>query len=134
MPERRFEMYRPIHKVVRHVLFSTAHDVGIADFRDEGAAREALEKLERTINMLRLHAGHEEDFVHPPLESRVPGITASFAGNHEEDEEVYARLGQMAGQVPGSGGDERVALGNQIYTLFNVFVGDYLGHLNREET
>ena len=67
------EMYRPIHKAIRHLLYSTAHQVGAADFRDEGAARETLDKLDRTISMLKEHAGHENRFVHPPLESRVPG-------------------------------------------------------------
>ena len=133
MPEQRFELYRPIHKAVRHLSFSAAHAVGVADFKDEEAPRQALEKLERTIAMLREHAGHENDFVHPALESRVPGITAPFDGNHEDDEQVYAQLEQLARQMRASGGDRQVALGNQVYGIFNKFVGDYLGHLDHEE-
>ena len=133
MAEQRFEMYRPIHKVVRHAMFSTSHAIGAADFRDEESTQEAFGKLDKVITLLQVHAEHESNFVHPALESKVPGITAPFAGNHEEDERVYAQLGDLTRRAHSSVGDERVALGKQVYSLFNKFVGDYLGHLDREE-
>ena len=134
MPEQRMEMYRPIHKAIRHLLYSTAHQVGAADFRDEGAARETLDKLDRTISMLKEHAGHENRFVHPPLESRVPGITKPFDKDHDDEERIYAQLEQLAAQILSSGGDQPTALGNQVYALFNSFIGSYLAHLDKEET
>ena len=134
MTEQRFPVYRPIHKAMRHILFSTTRTLGLTDFRDERMGGAALEGLERTITMLREHAEHENAFVHPPLESRAPGITASFGGNHDEDEAVYAELEQLAGRIRTSQGDQRVALGNQVHDRFNTFVGEYLGHLHREET
>ena len=134
MPEQRMEMYRPIHKAIRHLLYSTAHQVGAADFRNEGAARETLDKLDRTISMLKEHAGHENRFVHPPLESRVPGITKPFDKDHDDEERIYAQLEQLAAQILSSGGDQPTALGNQVYALFNSFIGSYLAHLDKEET
>ena len=134
MPEQRMEMYRPIHKAIRHLLYSTAHQVGAADFRDEGAARETLDKLDRTISMLKEHAGHENRFVHPPLESRVPGITKPFDKDHDDEERIYAQLEQLAAQILSSGRDQPTALGNQVYALFNSFIGSYLAHLDKEET
>ena len=133
MSEQRMEMYRPIHKAIRHLLYSTAHQIGMADFGDEGAARETLDKLDNTITMLKEHADHEERFVHPPLESRVPGITKPFDQDHGDDERVYSQLEQLAAQIRSSGGDPPTAVGNRVYSIFNSFIARYLAHLDREQ-
>ena len=99
MAEQRMEIYRPVHKAVRHRLYSTAHQLGMADFGDEQVARETLSSLDNAISMLKEHAEHEERFIHPQLESRVPGVTASFGQNHQEDEQVYAQLEKLAAQT-----------------------------------
>ena len=52
MVQQRHEMYRSIHKALRHRMFSTAHTLGIADFREEGEARDAISSLERVINYI----------------------------------------------------------------------------------
>ena len=134
MSEQRMEMYRPIHKAIRQILYSTAQQLGMADFADEGVARETLAKLDRTIVMMKEHASHEERFVHPPLESRVPGITKPFDGDHEDDDRVYDELQQLGARILSSKGDNPTALGNQVYGTFNRFIGRYVSHLDREET
>ena len=84
--------------------------------------------------MLQEHAGHEETFVHPPLESRVPGITKSFEQNHEDDNRLFDRMRELGSQIEAAGdNDQKVARGNQLYGIFNTYIGDYLGHLDREE-
>ena len=133
MTQGRFEIYRPIHKAVRYLLFSTATTLGEMDLNDDEVTREALEKLERTITLLREHALHEADFVHTALEGRSPGITAPFAGDHQKDEQAYAQLRRLSGQIRSADVDQSVALGNEVYGLFNRFIGEYLMHLDREE-
>ena len=115
-------------------MYSTALALGSADFRDQKSMRESLDQLRETITKLQEHAGHEETFVHPPLESRVPGITKSFEENHGDDERLFARMQEIGSQIEAVGdNDLRVALGNQLYGIFNTYIGDYLGHLDREE-
>ena len=134
MPEPRQDMYRPIHKAIRHMLSSTSHAIGMADFDDKQVAQEILKQLDVTITVLQAHAGHEEKFVHSPLESRVPGITASIEEDHNHDDQVYAKLETLANQVRSAGGGEAVDLGYEVYRTFNNFVGEYLAHLDREES
>ena len=134
MAEHRYEMYRPIHKAMRHLLFSTSQAIGMADFEDKQMAQETLKQLEDTIGVLHMHAGHEEKFVHPPLESRVPGITASFQEDHDHDDQVYAKLEQLSAQIRSAGEGEAADLGYEMYRTFNKFIGDYLAHLEREES
>ena len=95
---------------------------------------ESLEQLHGTVTMLKEHAEREETFIHPVLESRVSGITKPFAENHKDDERSFDRMRDLGSQIETVGdNDQKVALGNQLYGIFNAYIGDYLGHLDREE-
>ncbi len=135
MAQQRYVIYRNIHKTIRHIMYSTALALGSDDFRDQKSMRESLEQLRGTITLLKEHAEHEETFVHPALESRVPGITKPFEENHEDDERLFDRMRELGSQIEAvRDNDQRVALGNQLYGIFNTYIGDYLGHLDREDT
>ncbi len=133
MTQQRFEIYRPIHKAVRHILFSTASDLGSFDLGDDDSTTHALDGLAKTVALLQEHAAHETNFVHPKLEEKAPGVIALFAGNHEDDEKVYTELGRLAGEIRSADGNQRVQLRNELYARYNRFLGEYLGHLDREE-
>ena len=119
MANERFSIYRPIHKVMRHLLFSTSRQIGLADFADEALTLETLATLDRTIVFLREHRGHEDDHVHPALEGKVPGITARFAGDHEEDEALTSVIEQLAVRIRSASGVQRVELGVELHERFN---------------
>ena len=133
MAEQRLEGYRPIHKAIRHMMYATAHSLGVADFEDEKGANAALASLESTISLLITHAGHEEKFVHPALEERAPGFIESFEKDHGSDERAYAQLRKLSSDVASANGGRKSELGNEIYDIYNQFVGTYLDHLYREE-
>ena len=131
---KRYVIYQNIHKAVRHIMYSTALALGSADFRDQRSMKVSLEQLRATITLLQEHAEHEENFIHPDLESRVPGIIKPFEENHQDDERLFDRMRELGSQIEAAGDDDqRVALGNQLYSIFNTYIGDYLGHLDREE-
>ena len=134
MAEQRFSIYRPIHKAMRHLLFSTSRQIGLADFADDAVTQETLATLDRTIGYLREHRGHEDAHVHPALESKVPGITTRFAEDHEEDNTLSTQIEQLATQIRNANGARRVELAVAMHEHFNAYVGIYLGHLYREET
>ncbi len=133
MAQQRHQMYRPIHKAIRHMMYTTAHDLSVADFQDKPSADGALASLESTISLLVLHAGHEENHVHTALEERSPGFIESFEKDHGNDERTYAELRRLSNEVGNASGDRKSALGNEIYDLYNQFVGTYVDHLYREE-
>ena len=134
MTEQRFPIYRPIHKAIRHTLFSTSRQVGIADFTDDAVTQECLAALDRTIGILRQHRGYEDAHIHRALERKLPGTTARFAEDHEEDERLTAEIEQLGVRIRNADGAQRVALGIELHERFNAYVGMYLGHLYREET
>ena len=93
----------------------------------------ALASLESTISLLVLHAGHEENYLHTALEERAPGFIESFEKDHGNDERTYAELRRLSNEVGNASGERKSELGNEIYDLYNQFVGTYVDHLYREE-
>ena len=134
MTEQRYPIYRPIHKAMRHILFSTSPQVGLADFTDDAVTQECLADLYRTIGFLREHREYEDTHIHAALERKLPGITARFTEDHEEDEQLIAEIEQLGTRIKNTGEAQRVALGIELHERFNAYVGMYLGHLYREET
>ncbi|MCH2505504.1 MAG: hypothetical protein MK125_08105 [Dehalococcoidia bacterium] len=55
MTELRFSIYRPIDKAMRHLLFSRARQIGLADFSDDEVTQETLAILDRTLGFLQEH-------------------------------------------------------------------------------
>ena len=133
MAQQRHEMYRPIHKAIRHMMYTTAHDLSVADFQDSSSAEGALASLESTIALLLLHATHEEEYVHPPLEERAPGLIASFEKDHRDDDLIYGELRNLSSEVGNASSERKSELGNEIYDIYNQFVGTYITHLHGEE-
>ena len=64
----------------------------------------------------------------------MPGVTARFAEDHEEDEALSAEIEQIVAQIRSASGGQRVALGIRLHERLNAYIGIYLGHLYREET
>ena len=65
---------------------------------------------DRTIGFYREYKTHEETPVHPALESKVPGITAKFAEDHEEDDRLTTEIEQLAARIRNPSGAQRVPL------------------------
>ena len=133
MLQQRHEMYRPIHKALRYMLYTTSRSLGIADFREDGVAGEAVGGLERTITLQEAHAIHEEKHVHPQIKSKAPDVVASLEKDHQNDNKVYAELKRLSQEAGNATGDRKAALGGEIYEKYNEFAGEYLGHMVLEE-
>lgn len=77
------------------------------------------------------HAQHENDFLHPAIESRRPGATARVAGEHVEHlgsiEVLQAEVATLR-QDPGA---ERAL---RLYRHFALFMAENLAHMHHEET
>ena len=133
MVQQRHEMYRLVHKALRHTLYTTSRSLGIADFRDDGVAGEAVGGLERSITLLEAHAMHEEKYVHSQIKSKAPDLVASLEKDHQNDNKVYTELRRLSQEAGNATGDRKAALGGEIYEKYNEFVGEYLGHMVIEE-
>ncbi len=134
MTTQRYAIYRPIHKAMRHILFSTSQKVGLADFGDDADVTETLEAVDRMISLLHEHRDNEDKYLHPPAEQKIPGITAKFEEDHEQDIALSKEIQSITGEIRNASGAERLSLGIKLHERMNDYIGIYLGHLYREET
>lgn len=134
MTTQRYATYRPIHKAMRYVLFNASQKVSLAGFGDDADVTEVLESVDLMISVLQVHRVNEDNYVHPAAESRIPGITAAFAEDHEQDIALSNEIQGIAGQIRNADGNERIALGIKLHERLNDYIGIYLGHPFREET
>ena len=57
----------------------------------------------------------------------MPGITASFAEDHKEDDALTKEIKQLSARIRTSNGAQRVELGMEVHERFKAYVGIYLG-------
>jgi len=84
------DVYRDIHKGIRHELFGVTLDAGRVDPGSAEAVTGVASRWTNLVNLLVAHADHEETFLQPVIEQFTPVYA-------EEIAETHARLeGQMA--------------------------------------
>jgi hypothetical protein len=131
---RREDLYTGIHKAMRALLCDTLVALGRMDCADEVQAGETLGQVRLAIELGRHHLHHENQHVHPVMESRVRGSTSAAARAHTEHEESFQRLEALVLRVERGRGAAREAAALELYRAFALHVADDLAHMHGEET
>src|SRR5262245_13517342 len=74
-----FDLYRNVHKGIRHGLFSVTFAAGEVDPHDAVAVRALSERWTDLVGVLVAHAEHEDEFVQPVIERCNPDYAAEIA-------------------------------------------------------
>jgi len=132
-PPVRVDMFTPIHKGMRRLLFETAMAISRTDFGapDEVAATEAL--LFNCLGFLEDHAAHEDRHVVPQLARLDPEFAAAMAPEHPALERAAREIEWLWERLRPLAGPARVALGGDIQRRFHAYVADQLRHMDKEE-
>lgn len=133
--EVRVEIYAPIHKAHRYVLFKIASDAGKADYKDKQNISSILNNLTALTENIKAHAAWEEKAVHPLLAKKMPGarekIEAEHKAIHSNLDLLISYLGGVA-ELPSD--DQNLGkLLQEFYLAFNRFLPMYLDHIGYEE-
>ena len=127
----RLDLYQPIHKGLRNFMGDTLVRLGALDTTDAGEVDATLGQAEVLLALMARHAHHENEFLHPALESRRPGSTARVAAEHVEHlASVEALQAEVATLRRHPGADRALRL----YRHFALFMAENLAHMHFEET
>jgi len=127
----RLDLYQPIHKALRSFMGDTLVRLGTLDVADVGEVEATLGQTETLLALMASHAHHENDFLHPAIESRRPGATARVAGEHVEHlDSIEALQAEVMALRQGPGADHALRL----YRHFALFMAENLAHMHFEET
>lgn len=130
----RIDLYTGIHKAVRMLMCDLLVALGRMDSADAEETRAALARLRGFLDFARHHLHHEDQHMHPAMESRRRGSTANMRTQHAEHEEAFERLEALALRVESSSAGERAAAALGLYRAFALYMADDLVHMHEEET
>ena len=130
----RFDIYHSIHKALRLMMCDALSRTGCADPDDESQVGATLERIHALLDLCAKHIAHEDEFLHPALETARLGSSAPARGEHRHHEESIADLRDLAGLVADTRGPARHVALDRLYQALAVFVGENFLHMHEEET
>lgn len=131
---RRVDMYTLVHKGIRAFMGATLDAVGRLDAYDRDEVARTLAEVRSLCKFLRAHLHHENQFVHPALEARLPGSARRTAGDHVEHERAIEHLEALALGVESAADAARTGAVLALYRELALFTAENLAHMHQEET
>lgn len=132
--EPRCNMYAGIHKALRAAMADTLVAVGRVDALDEQELERTGERVRDLLEFCRVHLRHENEFLHPAIESRAPGATAAVAHDHDEHLRHIELLASAVATLPASAPEARRAAAGSLYGELALFIAENFHHMHVEET
>jgi len=142
MSERE-NLFRPIHKGIRAMLYDLGRRVGTTDFRNVDEARAIADELRRDLSgsmsncilcLLRAHSGHEERDFFVPMRKFDPDAVELMVAEHRAIARGVLGVAKTCGELERETTDaRRVEIGDRLQAEANDIFATYLAHLNNEE-
>ncbi len=130
----REDLYAGIHKALRAVMAECLLAVGRADPTDPQDVTDAEARVRALMDLCASHVHHENNFVHPAIEARTPGLSADVAHEHQDHLQQIARLRAAALQLDTLDAAQRAGALHRLYLDLSLFVAENLRHMHVEET
>lgn len=127
----RFNIYAPIHKAVRLFMTDTLSGLSRLDLDDAQDLTAALAQLDALLDAASCHLQHENDFIHPAIEERCPGVSKRIATEHGEHLDAIAML---RAQTAALRAEPEAASAHRLYRQLATFIAENFEHMEVEET
>ena len=76
----RFNFYATIHKALRAAMNETLHALGRTDPEEPAELHSACDRVVELMELMERHVEHENQFIHPALRARCPGVCGGVRG------------------------------------------------------
>lgn len=129
----RIDLYRDVHKGIRHELSNFVVDLGRAELSDAEVCIAMAERFADLVDLLEAHARHEDQHVTPVLDRLAPSLSDALAREHVAYDARLAVLAESFGALVQAPVARRAALASTLYLDVCEFCSAYLRHLHREE-
>jgi uncharacterized protein (DUF1330 family) len=128
-----FDLYRDVHKGIRHGLFHVTERAGHLDPLDHVALSEQRNRIERLLHLLDVHAAHEDEYLGPVIERHLPVLAARLEREHAELDARTAEIRRQLTALGCAAGDDRRIAQHRLYLTLSEFTAAYLQHQTTEE-
>ncbi len=128
--QTRTDFYTVVHKGLRRRLFEAVVLAGTTDYADPDDLTKLMDAVAVVVTMLREHADHEDEFLHPVIAEVLPDAARSLHAEHVEHNRELDAV-QRAFTVAAS--DRTSASGHLAYRTLARFTAHFLAHIEEEE-
>ena len=130
----RYNSFNLIHKGLRASLYQTALQLQQADFTDEQATEDAINRVREIVMLFEGHANKEDRFILPAIEAYEPSVVATFEAEHVEDERLGNQLQACVNKLAEATEYlEKIVAGRELSEAFVSFMIFNLKHMAKEE-
>ena len=127
----RVDLFTPIHKAIRAVVYDAGLCLQRADPDDAG--RPALDRLGHALGLLAEHHEHEERAIFPNVRSFEPEMIAELEAQHQEVHRRIAVTREALAAARAAAAGELAAACTRLDRRYNELTANYLTHLAHEE-
>lgn len=130
----RLDLYAGIHKAIRSAMCDSLLALGQLDVQDAGELTALAQRLQVLLFFCRQHVAHENEFLHPLLETRAGGSSLTVAAEHVEHLRHIDALARGLAQLQAAPAASRPVLAHALYLELALFIAENLHHMHQEET
>lgn len=85
---QRYNIFFPVHRGLRALLFETAQNLQQTDFTNADEATDAVEQIKNVVRIFDGHAAKEDKFVFAAIAAYEPSVVDAFEQEHVEDHKL----------------------------------------------
>jgi hemerythrin-like domain-containing protein len=131
---QRYNIFFPIHKGLRAMLYETAIQLQQTSFADAEEAAEAIDQVKMVVRLFESHAHKEDTYVFPAIAAYEPSVVAAFEQEHVEDhalgESIEKWLTAFEYAIAPSA---KETIGEELTRAYISFMVFNLNHMAKEE-
>ena len=142
MSERQ-NIFRPIHKGIRSMLYAHAREMQTVDFAQTDTSNKVVTELQHDLGnslsncilcLMSVHSRHEERDILSKLKPHDPDAVALVMKEHGELAQAIRDVGALCDQMLRlTDGQDRVRFGERLQTESDALFAQYMVHLSHEE-
>lgn len=139
----RVDIFTPIHKGIRSMIYKLGSELQVADFTDEDATKAIVAKLEHNMSvatstcilcLLHEHAGVEDDHIFPKVSGFEPEMVEMLLQEHREVVRKLVGLSKICDELISTNDPyQRIEMGTKLNRSVNELFAYYITHLAKEE-
>jgi hypothetical protein len=126
----RTDFYTVVHKGLRKRIFETVVLAGTTNYADPDDRAKLAATVAEVVTLLREHAKHEDEFLHPIIAEVLPDVARTLTSEHEEHNRALDEV-DRAFEVAVA--ERTGAAGHLAYRVLARFTAHFLAHIEEEE-
>lgn len=140
---QRENLFRPIHKGIRSMVYELGLRLGATDFTDAAQSNQLVAELQQNLVrsvsncilcLLQAHSRHEEKDFFTPVRKFDPDVVELMMAEHRDITRKVFDLARTCAELQSlSDPARRIEAGDRLTLEVNDLFAVYLAHLNNEE-